>query len=106
MTPAVTSLFVPAKRSPQYTLPPIPTMSPVHMHCTALLVPQGAVPTLATLAPTTPKAFTPAAFASPITPSLKESGTVSATFLVCATFRLQKPKIEKQPYYYLTCNER
>ena len=103
MTPAISSLSVPAKVSPQNTLPPIPTTSPVHPHCTVLSVSQAAVPTLAT-APTTPNFFTPAAGAtaallSPITPRLKESG--NALFLVCATFRLQKPKIKKQPYYYL-----
>ena len=82
MTPAVASLSAPAKRAPQNKLPPIPTNS------AGAVVTQAAVPTLAT-----------AAIATPPAARLKESGT--AAFLVCATFRLQKPKIEKQPYYYL-----
>ena len=81
MTPAVASLSVPAKRAPQNKLPPIPTNS------AGAVVTQAAVPTLAT-----------AAIATPPAARLKESGTAPAAFLVCATFRLQKPKIKKQPY--------
>ena len=82
MTPGVTSVFVAAKRSPQNVLPPIPTNS------------LGQVPTPATLS-------------AAVDWRSKESGTSSAAvalfakFLVCATFRLQKPKIKKQPYYCL-----
>ena len=77
MTPAVASPSVAAKRDPQYILPPIPTNS------RGFAVAQPAVPTLAVSA-------TAAAWSS------KESGV--AAFLVCATFRLQKPKIKKQTY--------
>ena len=91
MTPAVTSPSVAAKRDPQNILPPIPTNS------RGFAVAQPAVPTLAVAA-------TAAAWSS------KESGiafaaiaavALFAKFLVCATFRLQKPRIKKQPYYYL-----
>ena len=87
MTPAVASLSVAAKRPPQNKLPPIPTNSE------RAALTQAAVPTLATAG----------AGAAPPAARLKESGTsrtapAATTFLVCATFRLQKPKIKKQPY--------
>ena len=83
MTPAVVSAFVPAKRAPQNILPPIPTNS------------SGAAPSAHEAIPT------PAVLAAaPATIwRLKESG--SAAVLVCATFRLQKPKIKKKPYYLI-----
>ena len=86
MTPAVASLFAPAKRAPQNKLPPIPTNS------AGAVVTQAAVPTPATVV------GTPANITAPVSWRLKESGTAPTTFLVCATFRLQKPKIKKQPY--------